>query len=230
MAQEGLHIGFAILPQSTWITNLKDTDDSWSNYTSKFTWGYAGLAKLGYNIGPPLGFHINVLYSKQGQSHFSDDPSGNRHEIHRELTYLKVPFFVAVSSDEGGGRNAQKAIFCFGGGPMYAMIMDAKITDNGAEKHPGVNVMDMFKASHWGGAWYVGADFRLGGDIVFLNTRIQGDHSAGTIENRDFLLNGTKFYADSRPKTNNFNLGITLGITFVIPTEGGGGRRTGWWR
>lgn len=228
-AQEGLHIGAAILPQYTSITNLTDTDDSWKNYTMKATFGYAVVGKLGYNFGPPLGVHINVIWSKQGQLHQSTDPAGSRHTIQRDLTYLKIPLMLAISSDEGDGRRAKPVLFCFGGGLMYAMLLDAKIIDNGADKYPGVDVNQMFKPWHWGGAWYIGADIKIAGNYLFANARLQGDHSAGTIENRDFVLNGQQFYKDNRPKTSNFNLGITLGLTFVISPDGVASRKTKWW-
>lgn len=223
-SQDGLHVGFGVLPQSTWITNLQDEDTDWDSFTYKATWGYSAFGKIGYNFGPPLGVHAYLIYSKQGQRHTSKDAGGVIHNLNRDLTYVKVPIMLAVNSHNGGKkRGKQPILFCFGGGPMICWLIRANYTDNGKEKYPGADVKQLFKPMHWGAAFYLGWDFKLGSEYVYLNTRLQGDHSFGNIENKEAIIDGVRIYPANRPVTHNFNMGITVGLTFIVPTESSGG-------
>ncbi|MCB9230576.1 MAG: outer membrane beta-barrel protein [Bacteroidia bacterium] len=222
LAQEGLHIGIGFSPQNTWILNSTDFNNSTDNFDPKFTWGWAGQFKLGYNFGPPFGIHLNAIYSKQGQENTRLDTVGRQILVDRTLTYVKVPLYFHFSS------NPAPVMFTFGFGPYMTFLQDASIKEDGIDIY-NFDPTELYKPQNFGIAGYMGADFQLVEDIMYFNARATVDYNFGDIEDKSAQVNGQPFFSSSRLRSNNLVIGLNFGVTWCILPQGGGRNAGKFW-
>lgn len=218
-AQRGIHIGIGVMPQNTWIINKEDKSVPVDTFSYKFTLGYAGMFKVGYNFGDPFGIHLGVFYSKQGQKHEYTDSSGHKLVAQRDLRYVKFPLLMHF-----GGNADNPVNMSFDLGPQLDFVLDATYIDQGTPIDPGFDYKQAFRLTNVSFAWSLGVDFKLA-DGVYFNVTHRGDYSILDIENKALTLPGTTipFYAANRTQANNLDLGLMAGFTFCfLPSFGTG--------
>lgn len=223
-AQEGIHIGVGFMPQNTWILNKDDQSVPLDSFSYKFTWGYAGMFKLGYNFGPPFGIHLAAFYSKQGQNIAYALDSGATEKViaKRDLRMLKIPLLLHF----GGSDPDRPVNLSVDVGPQLDIVLDAAYLNGDSIVNPSFDYATAFKLQNVSAAWSLGLDFRLA-DGVYFNVTHRGDYSLLDVENKELTLPGTTipFYAAGRAKSNNLNLGLMTGFTFCfLPDLGGRGQ------
>jgi hypothetical protein len=222
-AQEGFHLGVFAQPQSTWIFNTEDTDVSRSSFSYKSTWGYAGMAKIGYNIGDPLGFHLGLLYSIQGQKHSSVDSLGNTVLFQRTLSYIKVPLLLHINSDPA------RVMFNFEFGPQIGFLRRADLYEDGEPLVLPYDAVNLYKPNDISVAWAIGAQFNLTKVVSFVLVH-RGDYGIVDMENKGWTWNSLPYYDNGRVVTRNATFGIMGGFNFCFaPGRGGGRRGTQYW-
>lgn len=221
-AQEGFHIGFMAGPQYTKIFNGEDPNPTRTAFQYERTWGYNAMAKIGYNIGDPLGFHLGLIYSVQGQTHTATDTAlGTRVTTSRELTYLKIPFYIHINSDPA------PVMFALEFGPQLGLLQDAAYLDDGQPVALGTTADQLFKPNDIAFAWSLGLEFAVTEWMHFVIAH-RGDYSIIDMENKDLTVAGTPVYENSRGPANNGTFSIQGGLVFCL-YPGGGGRNTKFW-
>ncbi|MEX0811600.1 MAG: porin family protein [Chitinophagales bacterium] len=120
-AQKGLHLGVKAIPQSTWMFNNADADNSDFVYRSTFRSAF-GL-DVDYHFTDGVGAGINLLFSGQGQKFRSD---GGLAEGFRKLTYLKLPILLNFNT-------SSESVVMFKGslGPQFAFPIKGTLETNG---------------------------------------------------------------------------------------------------
>jgi hypothetical protein len=222
-AQEGFHIGIFAQPQSTWIFNTEDTDISRSRFAYKSTWGYAGMAKIGYNIGDPLGFQLGLIYSVQGQKSSATDSTGKTIDSQRLLNYVKIPLLLHINSDPG------RVMLNLEFGPQIGFLRSAELLEDGQTVDLGFDALNLYKPKDVSFAWAIGAEFMLTEGVSFVLVH-RGDYGIIDMENKGFTWNSLPYYADGRLITRNATFGIMGGFNFCLsPGRGGGRRGTQFW-
>jgi Outer membrane protein beta-barrel domain len=222
-AQEGFHLGIFAQPQSTWIFNTEDTDVSRSSFSYKSTWGYAGMAKIGYNIGDPLGFHLGLIYSMQGQKHTSIDSLGTSILSQRLLSYIKIPLLLHINSDPA------RVMFNFEFGPQIGFLRTAELFEDGQALNLPYDAVNLYKPNDISVAWSIGAQFNLTEVISFVLVH-RGDYGVVDMENKGFTWNSLPYYDGGRVITRNATFGLMGGFNFCFaPGRGGGRRGTQFW-
>lgn len=231
--QSGLHLGFGGMPQQTWMINKTDSEIDQASFRYVPTFGVAGTVKIGYNFGPPLGVHTGLVWSKQGQRNSFVDSTGSTGERYREMTYLKIPLFLHISSATGG-RNERPVLFSMGAGVQYGMLQAVTVTENGLPMNvdslspSGLTDLDTYSSEEISFAWYLGADIRVS-EPMYLNIHLRSDYTFGDAEEKLTMVNGERWWPAGRSVTNNFNWGINVGLTFVIDVSSGGGKGGQFW-
>lgn len=216
-AQEGFHFGLGGLGQNTWIINPREAEAAYDQFNYKATWGYGGYAQLGYNFVDPIGLHLGAVYSFQGQNNGAVDTAGNSFVTKRQLTYLKIPLTVRFSS------GVERAMFYFGAGAYYGILMDATQKLDDAEVTFDVPTTDLYQPNDMGISFYLGGAFDLYDEKIWWTVDIYGDRGLREMENKEVLVNGVEYYNAERAKSTNFNIGLRTGINFVLKPSGGGG-------
>lgn len=220
-AQEGFHISIMGMPQNTWIINQEDTETSRTNFQYKSTWGYSGMLKIGYNIGDPLGFHLGILYSLQGQKHTSIDSLGVSILTHRELSYIKVPLLLHINSDPA------PVMFNLEIGPQIGFLRDATLSEDGIPLNLPFDAKYLYKPSDIAFTWAIGAQFNFTEWFAFI-LQHRGDYGLFDMEDKQFTFGNRLFYPNGRDKSNNAVFGLMAGFNFsFLPS--GSGRRTKFW-
>lgn len=222
-AQEGFHIGFMGGPQNTWIFNRDDINPNRTAFEYETTWGWNAMGKIGYNIGDPFGFHLGIIYSKQGQIHTATDTaSGLRVTSEREQAYLKIPFYIHMNSDPG------PVMFALEIGPQLGLLQDAAYTDDGVPVDLGGTPADqLFKPNDIAFAWSLGLEFAATEWLHFVITH-RGDYSIVDVENKSLTIGGAPVFDSSRGPAQNATFSIQAGVVFCL-YPGGGGRNTKFW-
>lgn len=224
-AQTGFHIGVLGGPQNTWILNRDDKDAGADEFKYKMTWGYSGMFKLGYNLGPPFGIHSGVIYSSQGQGSVATDSlSGTESTFRRSLTYVKIPLLIHMSSDPDA-----PAMFVLEIGPQFGLLLKGQHYLNGDLVDVGYDFKQVYMPNEIEVAWAIGADIRLN-DYVVLNLHHRGDYGIADVENKDATIFGLPYYPADRLKANNLNLGFNVGLTAAFEVRGGSTRKQLFWR
>jgi len=211
-AQEGIHLGIGLMPQSTWIFNPRDMDESRNGFEYKATFGYAAVLNIGWNFKDPVGIHLSPTLSMQGQDHSVVDAAGRTLTVRRDQTYLKLPFMLRVNS------MPEKAMFSLGFGPSFNILLDADYAESGGAADEGTLPYDpksLYKSLDMSFAFQMGGDFALGDRIAF-NVQIRGDYSLSDVEDKSFLWQSLPVFSDMRGKTKNFTLGVLTGITVIF--------------
>lgn len=223
LAQEGFHIGFMGGPQYTKIFNEQDPNPGRTAFQYERTWGYNAMAKIGYNIGDPFGFHLGLIYSQQGQTHTATDTaSGRRITSDRELTYLKIPFYIHINSDPA------PVMFALEFGPQLGLLQDAAYIDDGQPLALGGTTADqLWKPNDIAFAWSIGLEFAVTEWLHFVVAH-RGDYSIIDMENKDLTVGGVPVYENDRGPANNGTFSIQGGLVFCL-YPGGGGRNTKFW-
>jgi hypothetical protein len=152
-AQMGLHVGFAVGPQYTKMINNEAIDPSAKGFAYKTTWGKAGMFRIGYNFVPPIGIHVGVIYSVQGQDYKTVDSVGTPSVTSRQATYLKVPLLIHMSSTPG------PVMFTMEIGPQIGMLRAASYTVNGTPIVTNFPTTLLWKPTDVALAWSLGAEF-----------------------------------------------------------------------
>lgn len=216
-AQEGFHISFLGAPQNTWIFNQQPLDSSRTLFDYKVTWGFAGMFKLGYNFGPPMGIHTGVIYSAQGQKFTTQDSTGKVVLTNRQLSYIKIPLLLHVNSDPG------PAMFTMEVGPQVGILLDSKVSEDGTPVIFPFDQNQLYKLQDISVAWSIGAEFRLTKGIDFV-LQHRGDYSLFDMENKTFTFQSRSVYSSARLKALNCTLGIMGGFNFCfLPKRSGRG-------
>lgn len=221
-AQEGLHIGFYAGPQNSRILNQENMVPGRTALESTSIWSFNAMGKIGYNIGPPFGFHLGVIYSQQGGVQSSVDTLlGRRITNEQSLTYIKIPLYLHFNSDPA------PAMFTFEVGPQIGLLQSASIVDDGVEAVVTGGTDQLYKPNDLAFAWSIGAEFALT-EWVHVAVTHRGDYSILDIENKDFMVGNQPFFENSRGKANNLTLSFQAGLIFCV-APGGGGRNNKYW-
>jgi len=228
LAQEGLHIGFSAGPQITRIYNDEPFLDSESDFQPEMQWSYNVMAKIGYNIGPPLGIHLGAIYSRQGMNYtVRDSASTSRRTYGQDMTYLKIPLLLHINSDPA------PAMFFFELGPQLGLLQEAIYTLDGDSIDFGVPTESILKPNDIGFAWAIGAEFELA-PWYHLVINHRGDYSLMDFENKNAVdATGTQnIYARGREAAKNGVFAFQAGMVFILNPGSGPGRKTGqlWFR
>ena len=224
LAQEGFHIGFMGGPQYSRIFNMDDPLPGRTAFQYERTWGWNAMAKIGYNIGDPLGFHLGLIYSKQGQIHTATDTArGIRVTSERELTYLKIPLYLHINSDPG------PVMFALELGPQLGLLQDAAYFDDGSAAALGTTADQLFKPRDIAFAWSLGLEIAATEWLHFVVAH-RGDYSVVDFENKDLQVGGVDFYENGRGPANNATFSIQAGLVFCISPNGSGKTTKFWFR
>lgn len=222
-AQEGFHIGFYSGAQYSRILNQENLAPERTALESKGVWNINYMGKIGYNIGPPFGFHLGLIYSQQGQIQTSvDTTAGNRITNEQSLTYIKIPFYLHFNSDPA------PAMFTFEVGPQIGLLQAASIIDDGAEVIFADGTDQLYKPNDLAFAWSLGAEFAVT-EWFHLAITHRGDYSILDMENKDFMIGGQPFYDPNRDPANNLTISFQAGLVFCLAPGGGGGRNNKYW-
>lgn len=208
-AQTGLQVGFLLGPQYTMMLNNEPLAADGKGFKYVPTWGRTGMFKLGYNFVPPIGLHVAVAYSEQGQDYTTVDSVGVQSRTSRRATYVKVPILLKMTSPPG------PVMFVMEIGPQFGLLQDASITVNGSPIAFDFPTTLLWRPNDIALAWSLGAEFCItkGFHLVLQH---RGDYGILDFENKNATNNGTPFYALDRKKANNLTLGIVGGVNFVI--------------
>lgn len=120
-AQEGLHIGIKGMPQSTWMFNTADSDNSDFVYQSTIRSAF-GL-DVDYHFTDGVGAGINLLFSGQGQRFRNDAGTA---EGFRKMTYLKLPILLNFNTS-----SESVVMFKASLGPQFAFPIKGTLETTG---------------------------------------------------------------------------------------------------
>lgn len=229
-AQEGLKIGYSVMPQSTWMLNKDEMDLPVDAFRYNKTWGMATGPMIGYNITDGLGFRLGFLYSVQGQKYetFYQADSVTVTST-RKLHYLKMPLTLGFNT----GTEFNKVIFFFHAGFQFSLLTHARHYDNDERYTPdellNPNIQDYpttYQTYNW---WDYGPVLQTGIDIklaynVMANVHIRGDYSLVDVENKgqtyrlttNGITNTVGFWPEGRAATQHITGGIMLGVTYTF--------------
>jgi hypothetical protein len=208
MAQIGLHIAVLGGPQNTWILNDQPINPERGGFKYKLTFGWAGMVKIGYNFVPPIGIHIGLGYSTQGQKFTSIDSNNVAIATYRELTYWKIPLLLRMTSDPG------PVMFVMELGPQVSVLRRAEILDdNNLQTYVYPNETPL-KNIEVGVAWSLGAEFSLAKGL-HLVIQQRGDYGIGDVENKTFSENGQAAYAAGRHKAHSATFSVLAGLNYI---------------
>ena len=222
-AQEGLHIGFYGGPQLTRIRGQEAFVQNRTALESTGIWTFNGMAKIGYNIGPPFGFHLGFIYSVNGQDQSAvDTAQGRRISTEQRLNYIKIPLYLHFNSDPA------PAMFTFEVGPQLNILRSATITDDGAPLVTTEGIEQFYTANDIAFAWSLGAEFAVTEWLHFAITH-RGDYTIIDMENKDAVVNGLPYYENTRDPARNLTINFQAGMIFCISPGGGGGRNNKFW-
>ena len=220
-AQEGFHIALMGAPQNTWIFNQEPLDSAQNRFDYRVTWGFAGMFKVGYNFGPPLGIHTAVIYSAQGQKFTTVDSTGKVLLTNRQLSYIKIPLLLHINSDPG------PAMFTMEIGPQLGLLLDSEVSQDGTPVLFPFDQDQLYKLQDVSVAWSIGAEFQLTKGIHFV-LQHRGDYSLFDMENKTFTFQNEQVYDSGRDKAFNCTLGIMGGFNFCfLPRRSG--RKVKFW-
>ncbi len=220
-AQEGFHIGFYGGGQYSRILNQENMVAGRTALEAKGIWNVNYMGKIGYNIGPPFGFHLGVIYSQQGQIQNSVDTlAGRLISNEQSLTYIKVPLYLHFNSDPA------PAMFTFEIGPQLGFLQAASIVDDGNEVVVTGGTDQLYKPNDLAFAWSLGAEFALT-EWFHLAITHRGDYSILDIENKDFMVGNQLYFDPNRDPANNLTISFQAGLVFCLAPSGG--KNTKFW-
>lgn len=228
LAQKGLHLGIGGGVTNTWILNQDDSDASRDTFSYKFTVGYSPMIKLGYNFADPIGIHVGLAYSKQGQkSTTTDSIAGEKRvfTLKRDLRYLKIPLLLHINSAPND------VMFRMELGPQIGILMDANYLVDNSPINPNstgtFDPVDLFEPNDLSFTWALGAQFQFGKVAAFYIEH-RGDYGFADIENKTIKFNGSPFFPGDRSVSQNLTLGLYAGFEFTFLPKGSG-RGTRYW-
>lgn len=228
-AQKGLKLGFVALPQTTWMLNQDDMDAAQDIFSYKTTFGMAAGPSFGYNFGDGVGFRMNFLYSVQGQKYKNVNSEDTWVENTRRLHYMKIPLFLSFNT----GTEFSKLVFSFNAGFQGGLLIRARSYNDDQSYTPDEALYDditdyptTFQRYSWldyGPVVDLGIDIKLTYNIM-ANIHVRGDYSLADAENKDAaykfwqfgIPEDVRFWDETRPKTNNLNVGLAFGLTYTF--------------
>jgi hypothetical protein len=208
-AQVGFNLGFMGGPQYTMMLNNQPLEAGGKGFKYVPTFGRTGTFKIGYNFVPPIGLHVGVTYSEQGQDYTTVDSVGLETRTSRRATNIKVPVLLHMSSAPG------PVMFVMEIGPQFGLLRDASISVGGVQQAYNFPTTLLWKANDLEFAWALGAEFCVTKGVHFV-LQHRGDYGIFDFENKDISDNGIPFYATERKKANNMALSIVGGMNFII--------------
>lgn len=228
LAQDGIHIGLFAGPQIPRVFNDEPFLDSESNYQAVRTWTYNVMGRIGYNFGPPLGLHLGVIYSRQGQDfNVQDSISASQVDYSMETTYLKFPLLLHINSEPA------PAMFFFEFGPQLGLLQEAAYSRNGDPIDFGVPTESILKPNDIAFAWAIGAEFELA-PWYHLVINHRGDYGLIDFEDKNAVdaSGANSIYANGRDVARNATFAFQAGMVFILNPGSGPGRKTGqfWFR
>lgn len=227
-AQEGLKIGFNILPQNTWMLNKDEMDLPVDRFKYKTTFGMAAGPFIGYNISDGLGFRLGFMYSVQGQRS-SEDFDSVIVNTTRKLHYLKMPLTLGFNT----GTEFNKVIFFFHAGFQVGLLTHAATTDDDERYTPDElldpRIQDYPTTYETYNYWDYGPVLQTGIDIklaynVMANIHVRGDYSLADAEYKgqtyrlttNGITNTIGYWDANRAATQHITGGIMLGVTYTF--------------
>jgi len=228
-AQEGLKLGFAAVPQNTWLLNQQDQEAALDQYDYKTTFGMAFGPTFGYDFSEYIGFRIQGLYSAQGQQWENINDAGDVVLNTQRLNYLKTPLMVNYTT----GTSRAKVAFSIGMGYQASFLINARYRNDDQSYTPDEALFDNitnyptnYQRFNWldhGPVAQIGVDIKLTYNVV-ANLQLRGDYSIADVENKNAAykewVNGiprdVTFYDQERGTTSNLTTGLVFGLTYTF--------------
>ena len=201
-AQEGFRAGLKGGPQSTWMFNADDSDDSDWLYrnTVRSMFGFS----LGYNFNDGVGVGLDLIFSSQGQRYELNDL-----DQFRKLNYFKVPLMLNLNT------TPEKVTFGYlNVGPQFSFLMSARQgdVDLGIINLGDEDISEFYNGVTVGGVLAFGAGWNLT-DFLQLTTGLRFDFDFTDAEDKDYIL-----IDSDRSPTYNATAALEIGIRYVLRT------------
>ena len=228
-AQEGLKLGFAAVPQNTWLLNQQDIDAAQDQYSFKTTYGMAFGPTFGYDFNEYLGFRLQGLYSAQGQKWTSINGVDDLVTHTQRLNYIKTPLLVQFNS----GLSRRKLAVVVALGYQANFLVSARYRNDDQSYTPDEALFDNvteyptnYQRFNWldhGPVAQVGVNIKLTYNVV-ANIHVRGDYGLNDAENKNSayklwtfgIPEDVTFYPTDRPKTSNLTGGLVFGLTYTF--------------
>ena len=228
-AQEGLKLGFAAVPQNTWLLNQQDIDAAQDVYSFKTTFGMAFGPTFGYDFNDYIGFRLQALYSAQGQKWTNINTVGDEVTNTQRLNYLKAPIMFNFNT----GLSRRKLALNVGLGYQASFLISARYRNDDQSYTPDEALFDNitdyptnFQRYSWldhGPVAQIGLNIKLTYNVE-ANIAVRGDYSLADIENKNaaykLWTNGipedVTFYNSERGSTANLTGGLVFGLTYTF--------------
>ncbi|GIV33954.1 MAG: hypothetical protein KatS3mg031_1489 [Chitinophagales bacterium] len=210
MAQEGFHAGFKVTPQSTWMINDDNSDNSNYNYVS--TWGIAYGPSFAYFFKPSVGVGMDVILSHQGQKFEERKTNAQINQL--RLRYVKLPLLLHFSSSP-----ELPVQFIGYTGPQFGFLTKAEL-EIGQKTPPSAifvpevapfipaepgkyNVKSSYAKANIGWLIAFGLGTNFGTDFLGMSVLIRLDGSFTDAEKKPELLDsGGQLVIDTEAATN----------------------------
>lgn len=193
--QKGLFGGVKGGPQSTWMFNNDDSDNSDFSYLTTIRANY-GIS-LGYNFTNGVGLGLDVLYSAQGQK-YEVGPI----ESFRRVNYLKIPILLHLTT-----YGESMAFGYLNVGPQFGVLLSA--SDDGAGLL-SVSLKEYYKTMNIGAVLAFGAGFNLT-DFLQLTAGLRLDYAFTDAEDKDSIA-----FPTTRANTYNATGALEIGLRYVM--------------
>lgn len=203
MAQKGLHVGLKGAPQSTWMFNGDDSDNS--NWLFVPTFRASFGASFAYFFSDNAGLGVDLTYSAQGQKY-----ELNGVDAFTKLSYFKIPVLFHYHS------NAESsALFYLNVGPQFSLLTSGQTETT--LPFLGVTALtnsDNYENLNIGAVLALGAGFNLT-DFLMLTTGLRFDFAFTDAENK---ASGLYSLDEDRRPNHNATAGLEIGLRYVLRT------------
>lgn len=228
-AQEGLKLGFAAVPQTTWLLNDQDLEVAQDVYSYKTTYGMAFGPTFGYDFNEYLGFRIQALYSAQGQKWTDLNGEDDLVTHTQRLNYLKAPLLINFNT----GLSRRKLALNVALGYQANFLINARYRNDDQSYTPDEALFDditeyptQYQRYSWwdhGPVAQIGVNIKLTYNVV-ANIAIRGDYGLTDAENKSAAYKqwifgvpeDVTFYDATRGKTSNLTGGLHFGLTYTF--------------
>ncbi len=198
-AQQGFHAGFKVTPQTTWMINSDNSDNSLFRYAT--TWGVAYGPSFAYFFKPSVGAGLDIIVSDQGQKFDERKTNATNNEL--KLRYVKLPILLHFST------NPESPVQFVGyTGPQFGFLTKAELEINQGEgtspgsiiRIPGVSipliptptgtydVKNSYAATTVGWLLAFGIGTNFGTDFLGMTVMLKFDASFTDAEDKPELL------------------------------------------